>query len=225
MVDQLTEDAPQDACGVFGVWAPGEEVSKLTYYGLYSLQHRGQESAGIAASTGERISVYKDIGLVSQVFDEATLSSLIGHIAIGHCRYGSDGADNWQFAQPTLGATADDGTVAVGMNGALTNRTAVKELIAQRFGEIDSGEIAQGNTSDTALITTLLHGQHERSLEETAPEVFAALEGAFSIVMMSENTLYAARDRHADRKSTRLNSSHVASSYAVFFLKKKNKYA
>lgn len=199
MSEIFSDDSPKDACGVFGVWAPGEEVSKLTYYGLYSLQHRGQESAGIAASTGERISVYKDIGLVSQVFDEATLSSLVGHIAIGHCRYGSDGADNWQFAQPTLGATADDGTVAVGMNGALTNRQAVKELIADRFGEIDSGEIAQGNTSDTALITTLLHGQHEHALEETAPEVFAALEGAFSIVMMSENTLHAARDRHGFR--------------------------
>ncbi|WP_022869444.1 amidophosphoribosyltransferase [Yaniella halotolerans] len=199
MSDILTDDSPKDACGVFGVWAPGEEVSKLAYYGLFSLQHRGQESAGIATSTGERISVYKDLGLVSQVFDEATLSSLTGHIAIGHCRYGSEGADNWRFAQPTLGATADDRTVALGMNGALTNRSEVKTMIDDRFGDVDSGEIAQGNTSDTALITTLLHGQHERPLETTAPEVFASLEGAFSIVMMSENTLYAARDRHGFR--------------------------
>ena len=199
MSDILTDDSPKDACGVFGVWAPGEEVSKLAYYGLFSLQHRGQESAGIAASTGERISVYKDLGLVSQVFDEATLSSLTGHIAIGHCRYGSEGADNWRFAQPTLGATADDRTVAVGLNGALTNRSEVKAMIADRFGDVDSGEIAQGNNSDTALITTLLHGQHERPLESTAPEVFASLEGAFSVVMMSENTLYAARDRHGFR--------------------------
>lgn len=199
MSDILTDDSPKDACGVFGVWAPGEEVSKLAYYGLFSLQHRGQESAGIATSTGERISVYKDLGLVSQVFDEATLSSLTGHIAIGHCRYGSEGADNWRFAQPTLGATADDRTVALGMNGALTNRSEVKTMIDDRFGDVDSGEIAQGNTSDTALITTLLHGQHERPLETTAPEVFASLEGAFSIVMMSEDTLYAARDRHGFR--------------------------
>lgn len=106
---------------------------------------------------------------MSQVFDEATLSSLTGHIAIGHCRYGSEGADNWRFAQPTLGATADDGTVALGMNGALTNRAEVRTMIADRFGDVDSGEIAQGNTSDTALITTLLHGQHERPLETTAP--------------------------------------------------------
>src|SRR5690606_40340814 len=84
-IDPLERPA-QDACGVFGVWAPGEEVSKLTYFGLYALQHRGQESAGIALSDGERIVVYKDMGLVSQVFNEATLDSLKGHLAIGHCR-------------------------------------------------------------------------------------------------------------------------------------------
>lgn len=214
MSENFSDDSPKDACGVFGVWAPGEEVSKLTYYGLYSLQHRGQESAGIATTTGERISVYKDIGLVSQVFDEATLSSLTGHIALGHCRYSSDSADNWRFAQPTLGATADGGTVALGMNGALTNRSEIKQLLAERFGEIDSGEIAQGNTSDTALITTLLHGQDERPLEEAAPEVFRTLQGAFSIAMISENTLYAVRDRHGFRPLVlgRLSSGWVIAS-------------
>ena len=214
MVENIIDDSPKDACGVFGVWAPGEEVSKLAYYGLFSLQHRGQESAGIAASTGDRIAVYKDVGLVSQVFDEATLSSLTGHIAIGHCRYGSHAADDWRFAQPTLGATSDDGTVALGFNGALTNREEVKAMIAQRFGEVDTGELAQGNNSDTALITTLLHGQNGDSLEDTAAEIFATLEGAFSIVMMSENTLYAVRDRHGFRPLVlgRLTSGWVVAS-------------
>ena len=78
------DQGPQDACGVFGVWAPGEDVSKLTYFGLYALQHRGQESAGIAVSNGRQILVYKEMGLVSQVFDETTLASLNGHLAIGH---------------------------------------------------------------------------------------------------------------------------------------------
>ena len=114
------EKGPQDACGVFGVWAPGEEVAKLTYYGLYALQHRGQESAGIATSDGKRISVYKDMGLVSQVFDETTLNTLTGHIAVGHCRYSTTGASHWANAQPTLGATAA-GTVALAHNGNLTN--------------------------------------------------------------------------------------------------------
>ena len=81
------EKGPQDACGVFGVWAPGEEVAKLSYFGLYALQHRGQESAGIATSDGSKILIYKDMGLVSQVFNEAALSTLIGHISVGHTRY------------------------------------------------------------------------------------------------------------------------------------------
>ena len=111
---------PQDACGVFGVWAPGEEVAKLTYFGLYALQHRGQESAGIAVSNGSQILVYKDMGLVVQAFDEATLASLHGHIAIGHCRYSTTGSSVWANAQPTFRSTAT-GSIALGHNGNLTN--------------------------------------------------------------------------------------------------------
>ena len=85
------ERGPQDACGVFGVWAPEEEVAKLTYFGLFALQHRGQEAAGIAVSDGSGVVVYKDLGLVSQVFDEPTLASLRGHLAIGHTRYSTTG--------------------------------------------------------------------------------------------------------------------------------------
>ena len=104
--------------------------------------------------------------------------------------------------------------MALGFNGALTNREEVKAMIAQRFGEVDTGELAQGNNSDTALITTLLHGQNGDSLEETAAEIFATLEGAFSIVMMSENTLYAVRDRHGFRPLVlgRLTSGWVVAS-------------
>ncbi len=105
---------------MFGVWAPGEEVAKLTYFGLYALQHRGQESAGIAVSNGSQILVYKDMGLVSQVFDEATLASLRGHIAIGHCRYSTTGSSVWANAQPTFRSTAT-GSIALGHNGNLTN--------------------------------------------------------------------------------------------------------
>ena len=129
------DQGPQDECGVFGVWAPGEEVAKLAYYGLYALQHRGQESAGIAVSDGGRIAVYKDIGLVSQVFDEATLTALSGHIAVGHCRYSTTGVNKWANAQPTLGATADDGTVALAHNGNLVNSAE----LAQRLGRLDEG--------------------------------------------------------------------------------------
>lgn len=109
------DKAPQDQCGVFGVWAPGEEVAKLTFFGLYSLQHRGQESAGIATSDGKKILVYKDMGLVSQVFSESALESLVGHIAVGHNRYSTTGASHWRNAQPTLGRTSS-GTVALAHN-------------------------------------------------------------------------------------------------------------
>ena len=111
---------PRDACGVFGVWSPGEEVAKLAYFGLYALQHRGQESAGIAVSDGDRIVVYKDMGLVAQVFDEAALSTLRGHIAVGHCRYSTSGASVWENAQPTFRSTPA-ASLALGHNGNLIN--------------------------------------------------------------------------------------------------------
>jgi len=187
------EHGPQDACGVFGVWAPGEEVATLTYFGLYALQHRGQEAAGIAASNGEHLRVYKDIGLVSQVFNETTLGTLDGHIAIGHCRYSTTGAPTWENAQPTLGPTST-GTVALGHNGNLTNTAELVDLVAERYGPRRRGEIAQGNTTDTAVITALLAGDPDHTLESTALEVLPRLRGAFCLVFMDENTLYAARD-------------------------------
>ncbi|MHA7268564.1 amidophosphoribosyltransferase [Arthrobacter sp. HLT1-20] len=207
------EKGPQDACGVLGIWAPGEEVAKLTYYGLYSLQHRGQESAGIATSDGKRISVYKDMGLVSQVFDEPTLNTLTGHMAVGHCRYSTTGAANWANAQPTLGAT-DSGTVALAHNGNLTNSAELHEMVIAKYGVPTSGEMAQGNTTDTALVTTLLRGEEGRSLEETAMELLPKIHGAFSFVFMDEHTLYAARDPHGVRPLVlgRLDSGWVVAS-------------
>ncbi len=177
---------------MFGVWAPGEEVSKLTYFGLYALQHRGQESAGIATSDGSKILVYKDMGLVSQVFNESALNTLVGHLAIGHTRYSTTGASSWQNAQPTLGRTAG-GTVALGHNGNLTNTLELLGLVRERHPEL-RGELANGNTTDTAVITGLLAGDLDHTLEATALEVLPLLRGAFCLVFMDETTLYAARD-------------------------------
>lgn len=186
------EKGPQDACGVFGVWAPGEEVAKLSYFGLYALQHRGQESAGIATSDGDKILVYKDMGLVSQVFNETALSSLTGHLAVGHCRYSTTGSSSWQNAQPTLGRTSS-GTVALGHNGNLTNTAELLELVHERYPDVE-GELRHGNTTDTAVLTALLTGDPGQSLETTALEVLPRLLGAFCLVFMDETTLYAARD-------------------------------
>jgi amidophosphoribosyltransferase len=186
------EKGPQDACGVFGVWAPGEEVAKLSYFGLYALQHRGQESAGIATSDGSKILIYKDMGLVSQVFNEASLSTLLGHLAVGHTRYSTTGSSSWQNAQPTLGRTSG-GTVALGHNGNLTNTAELLERVRERYPKVD-GELARGNTTDTAVITALLTGDLDHTLEATAMEVLPRLRGAFCLVFMDESTLYAARD-------------------------------
>lgn len=147
------DDRPHDQCGVFGVWAPGEDVSRLTYFSLYALQHRGQQSAGIATSNGEQILVYKDQGLVNQVFSEQTLQGLKGHLALGHVRYATTGADTWRNAQPTLGPTPT-GTLALCHNGNLTNTSELRELATSIA---DEGEdVERGATTDTSVVTALL---------------------------------------------------------------------
>ena len=186
------EKGPQDQCGVFGVWAPGEEVAKLSFFGLYALQHRGQESAGIATADGEKILVFKDMGLVSQVFNEAALESLQGHIAVGHTRYSTTGSSHWRNAQPTLGRTAY-GTVALGHNGNLTNTSELMELLEKRYPNHE-GDLRSGNTTDTAVLTALLAGNADSSLEATALELLPLVKGAYCLVFMDESTLYAARD-------------------------------
>ena len=250
------DDRPRDHCGVFGVWAPGEDVSRLTYFSLYALQHRGQQSAGIATSNGKQILVYKDQGLVSHVFSEQSLQGLRGHIALGHVRYATTGADVWRNAQPTLGPTPT-GTLALAHNGNLTNTVELREL-ARSIAE-EGEDFERGASTDTSLVTALLgmaeripgpspfiaaptvtpavpepHGDTpassadrggqasgvqapteeavsgenpggETAQPEPAPLVGAALKvlprikGAFSLVFMDENTLYAARDPHGYR--------------------------
>ena len=224
------DDHPHDHCGVFGVWAPGEDVSRLTYFSLYALQHRGQQSAGIATSNGKQILVYKDQGLVSKVFSEQSLQGLRGHIALGHVRYATTGADVWRNAQPTLGPTPT-GTLALAHNGNLTNTTELRELAADIAD--DGEDFERGASTDTSIVTALLGmadripgpapfiaspavtpgdaDQHEAAPAssvtdpEPAPLVGAALKvlprikGAFSLVFMDENTLYAARDPHGYR--------------------------
>ncbi|WP_372728940.1 amidophosphoribosyltransferase [Nocardioides sp.] len=196
------DQGPQDACGVFGVWAPGEDVAKLTYFGLYALQHRGQESAGIAVSNGRQILVYKDMGLVSQVFDETTLNSLKGHLAIGHARYSTTGASTWQNAQPTFQPTPL-GSIALGHNGNLINTHELAQLVADLPGADDEqdqrGLQIEASTNDTGLVTSLFAHHPDTSLEQRALEVLPLLQGAFSFVWMDENTLYAARDAQGIR--------------------------
>ncbi len=194
------EQPPRDACGVFGVWSPGEDVAKLAYYGLYSLQHRGQESAGIAVSDGSRIVVYKDMGLVAQVFNESVLNTLHGHIAVGHCRYSTTGSSVWENAQPTFRATPS-ASLALGHNGNLINTLELASLLN---GEASG--LGGRATSDTDVLTALFAASGRSGpadgdgasahpgVEAAALSVLPLARGAFSLVFMDEQTLYAARD-------------------------------
>jgi amidophosphoribosyltransferase len=189
------EKGPQDACGVFGVWAPGDEVAKLTYFGLYALQHRGQESAGIAVSDGSHIVVYKDMGLVSQVFTEASLESLHGHVAIGHTRYSTTGSSVWENAQPTFRQTAT-GHLALGHNGNITNTHELRARLAdlsESSGELPLGT-RMGSTSDTDTLSALIAAHADLTIEAAAMLELPHVRGAFSLVFMDDDALYGARD-------------------------------
>ena len=179
---------------MFGVWAPNEDVAKLAYFGLYALQHRGQESAGIAVSDGSRIVVHKEMGLVAQVFDEPALTALRGHIAVGHCRYSTTGASVWANAQPTFRST---GTIslALGHNGNLIN---TRELAALLDGR-GPGSTGIAATSDTDVLTALFVSDPAGVVETAAATVLPLAKGAYSLVFMDEQTLYAARDPHGFR--------------------------
>ena len=197
-LDPLGDPKPNEECGVFGVWAPGEDVAKLTFYGLFALQHRGQESAGIAVSNGERIMVFKDMGLVSQVFDEPTLTSLTGHVAVGHDRYSTTGASVWKNAQPTYVATPRGG-LALAHNGNLTNTEELEAWLHERDA---SAEVVRkqvmDSTNDTALVTALL-ATYDEPMWDAALAVLPRLRGAFCFTFLDNKVLYAARDPHGIR--------------------------
>jgi len=181
-------EGPREACGLFGVWAPGEDVARLTFFGLFALQHRGQESAGMAVSDGERILVYRDLGLVSQVFDERTLATLQGDLCIGHTRYSTTGSTTWDNAQPSFKTNGPRG-LALGHNGNLVNTA-----------ELASTTGRQGRaTTDSDVVASLLAKHLDRGLEGAAMEVLPKLSGAFSFVLMDERTVFGARDPHGIR--------------------------
>ena len=182
-------ESPKDECGLFGVWAPGEDVARLTYFGLFAQQHRGQESAGIAVSDGHNILIYKDLGLVAQVFNEATLTTLQGDLAVGHTRYSTTGSTTWDNAQPVF---KNDGVraLALGHNGNLVN---TGELVS-RLGHSSAA------TTDSDLVATMLANEMaHHDLEGAAMRVLPELEGAFCFVMADERSVFAARDPHGLR--------------------------
>jgi len=180
-----------DACGVFGIYAPGYDVARLTYFGLYALQHRGQESAGVAVSDAGQITVIKDLGLVSQVFNEQILASLSGQLAIGHVRYSTTGSTHWQNSQPLVRSRNGD-VIALGHNGNLVNTDELRnELMAQ-------GVKFRG-TTDTEVITALIAHEAEEDLLGAVRKAVQKIRGAFSAAVMSGSTLVGFRDPYGVR--------------------------
>ena len=198
--DDWEDDSPKEACGVFGVYAPGFPVSHLTYDGLHSLQHRGQESAGMAVSDGEKIWVDKDMGLVANVFNERKLNALIGGLAVGHTRYSTTGSSVWDNAQPVFRSivTADglfEHEFALGHNGNLTNTAALADEAGMLPGMVGS---------DSEVMAELISQSWARhgaagTLETALMEVLPKLQGAFSLVLMDNERLVGVRDPNGFR--------------------------
>jgi amidophosphoribosyltransferase len=186
----IDDDHPNEECGVFGVIAPGRDVSRLAFYALHALQHRGQESAGIAVRDGANVVIQRDLGLVSTVFDEPSLRSLTGDAAIGHVRYSTTGANKWDNAQPVAHTRGDD-IVSLGHNGNLTNTGSLR-------AEIERTGAALRASTDSEIITAMLAAE-TGSLLRAVSQVMPRLVGAYSIVTLSGDELVAFRDPHGVR--------------------------
>lgn len=180
------EDKPAHECGVFGIVAPDADVARLTFFGLYALQHRGQESAGIAVSNGRSLRYHKEMGLVSQVFNEEKLRPLAGYLAIGHTRYSTTGSSKLENAQPFVVESAL-GPLAVGHNGNLANAAALRRELLMRGVGLTS-------TSDSEVITQMLAGGEGRTWEEKLRVFMVRAQGAYCLTVLTREALFAVRD-------------------------------
>jgi amidophosphoribosyltransferase len=190
--DRDEEDRPREACGVFGIYAPGEDVARAAYFGLYALQHRGQESAGIVVGDGRVLHVQRGMGLVSQVFDEAAMRPLQGSLAVGHCRYATTGESEARNAQPLIAKDGPAGPqpgapFALAHNGNLINADELAAGLAARG-------VSFSASSDSEVILRLIVDSQGESWYARLLRTLPRLRGAFSLVMASADTLFAARD-------------------------------
>jgi len=183
----LRDERMQEACGLFGIDARGEDVANLTYFGLYALQHRGQESAGIAVSDGRQLRMYKNVGLVAQVFDADSLNALTGHLALGHTRYSTTGSNRIANAQPLVVEHPQLGALAIGHNGNLTNAAALRRDLE------DHGAVFE-TSSDTEVIVQLLARTPGPDLLAVLRRTLPRLQGAYCLLLLSRDTLIGIRD-------------------------------
>ena len=199
------DDKPHDECGVFGIYAPGRDVARISFFALYALQHRGQEAAGIVTCDGQRAYAHKSLGLVAQVFNETNLSPLIGHMAIGHTRYSTTGGQHIRNVQPYLIETLH-GPLGVSHNGNLTNALKLRQVLLERG-------VGLSSTSDTELMTQILAAPSKvwedmgLNIDTEADDkwivriraMMAAVAGAYSLTILTRDAIYAVRDPHGMR--------------------------
>ena len=191
---QDTFDTLEEECGVFGVYAPNDDVARLTCFGLQALQHRGQESAGIAVGDGETVLAFKDLGLVTQVFDEASLSALKGHVAIGHVRYStSGGVESWEAAQPHISAI-DEVLIALAHNGTLVNTNSLRAQLVDYGVTLRAGTDSEAAAKIIGEVTSSTH-----SLRDGIRKAMKMMRGAYAMVLSSPDSLYAFRDPNGIR--------------------------
>lgn len=186
-------DKPEEACGVFGIYAPGEDVAKLTYFGLYALQHRGQESAGIATFDGEKVHLHKDMGLVSQVFNESSLGHLPGNLAVGHTRYSTTGSSRVVNAQPVVVETRL-GSLALAHNGNLVNTKELREELLSR-----KCEFVSTTDSEAIAVAIGLEVDNGKDWLSAAISAFGMCQGAFSLTIATPQGVMGVRDPHGVR--------------------------
>ncbi|MDF9406803.1 MAG: Amidophosphoribosyltransferase precursor [Pelotomaculum sp. PtaB.Bin013] len=184
-------DKPREECGIFGIYGPGLDVARLTYYGLYALQHRGQESAGIAVADGRKIYLQKDMGLVSEVFNHEKLNGFHGHLAIGHVRYSTTGTNNPLNAQPFV-YHSSRGMLGLAHNGNLTNTAELRSLL------YSAGSVFQ-STTDSEIIVSLIAKYSQDSLVDAIRKSMADIKGAYSLLILTGKKLIGVRDPHGIR--------------------------
>ena len=200
-------DKFKDECGVFGVFSNSPlDVAGMTYYGLYALQHRGQESAGIAVADGEEVDIHKGLGLITEAFSKEDLNKLKGHIAIGHVRYSTTGSTKVENAQPLL-ATSKLGPVAMAHNGNLVNADVIRELL-------EEGGHVFHTTIDSEVIATLIARGAKKGIERAVVDAIQAIRGSFAMVILTKNKLIGARDPHGIRPLCigRVDDAYILSS-------------
>jgi amidophosphoribosyltransferase len=185
-VNPAVDDHPHDECGVIGIFAPHEDAARMAFFGLYALQHRGQEAAGIAVSDGQSMSMHKNVGLVTQVFSPNKLDELKGHLAVGHTRYSTTGSSSARNAQPFMIETIH-GPLALAHNGNLINSAVLREeLLAQGVG--------MSSSSDSEVMTMMLAHNGYSSWVERIRHAMERWQGAYSLMVLTRDRVYAVRD-------------------------------